>query len=221
MRTWVTLSLVIFAVVAVSAAQAATCQARKSTVVGHSDGITYLRTSLIEPAGKIGASVLVPDSNGKKLPGIVISHAVVIGKDKKADMLRLAWALSRAGAMSIVLDGTIISPVSDDEAERIHRLVPCAAEWLVENEKADGDQIAAIAPEKFWHGWSGSSSFCASSGQPCWPIKGGVGFPQSDTETIVVGDFRSSADFLRGLLKLQEIKPEWLDKVLKRTSTTK
>lgn len=193
----------------------------KNTVIGHNDGITYGRVDFVESEGKIGASVLTPVANGKKIPGVIISHSSVVSKDKKADMLRLAWALSRAGAASIIFDGTAISPVLDNEGERVHRLVPCAAEWLVENARVDGNRVAAIAPEKFWHGWSGSEEFCAATGKPCWPIQGGVGFPQADVETIVLEDFRSSADFLQGLLKLDQIKPDWVVGVVENTTEEK
>jgi hypothetical protein len=172
-----------------------------------------MKTSFVEPEGQVEASVLRPDGK-ERIPGVVISYSAIAAGTKTADMFQFAQALARAGAASIVLGGTLALPTSENNTERTHRFVGCAAEWLAQNAKIDGERVAAIAPETFWKGWSSGDTFCSSMGQPCWTLRGGVGFPQLDLGRLVTDDVRDSADFLHKLLNLNEIKPEWLANIV-------
>jgi hypothetical protein len=82
-----------------------------------SEGIAISRVSWIEPSGEVGASVFIPDSSDS-LPGIVFSHSAIHGAAANADLLGFAWALARAGATSIVLDGAIEWQTPNDESIR-------------------------------------------------------------------------------------------------------
>jgi len=207
-----TLSVFFLVMFTTPVAPAATCQIGRTSSFGRSHGVAYLRTSFREPEEQVGATVLRPDAK-KMVPGVVISYSAVTSEKKAADMLQFALALARAGAASIVLDDTLALPTSEHDDERTHRLVECASEWLVQNASVDGERVAAIAPENFWKGWS-SDTFCSSDGQPCWTLRGGVGFPQLALERLVSDDVISSADFLHTLLNLEEIRPEWLTDVV-------
>jgi len=127
-------------------ARATICQPGKVSIVGHSDAITYMRTSFVEAEGKVEASVLRPDGE-ERIPAVIISYSAITPENKTADMFLFAQALARAGAAAIVLGGTLALPPSENNTERTHHLVGCAAEWLVQNAKIDGERVATIAPE--------------------------------------------------------------------------
>ncbi|HXZ41390.1 MAG TPA: hypothetical protein VEG68_11680 [Terriglobales bacterium] len=215
MRTLLIWSGGVLALISTAGAQIASCHAGPSSMVGHTDGITVQRVSFAEADGKVGASVFIPASKEGRIPNVVISHSLITGKNARADMLRFAWALARAGAATIILDGTFASPLSTDDSERVRRLMACAGQWLQQKTKAEPYQTTAIAPDTFWSGWSGNE-------EP-WSPSAGVEFPQdsSKTESITANDFRGSADFLRGWLKLNEVKSEWLADVVEAVPAKK
>ena len=82
------------------------CRFSGTSNVGHVEGITVQRLTVMEKSGKVGATVFIPDGN-EPLPSIVFSHSAIHGPNNDADLLRFAWAMARAGAASIVLDGVI------------------------------------------------------------------------------------------------------------------
>ena len=96
----------VLALVSTCAAQSPVCKADNPSTVEHREGITLRRVSFVEPTGKIGASVFIPDSRAP-VPGIIFSHSSARDPDGRWDVLRFAWALARAGAASIILDGTL------------------------------------------------------------------------------------------------------------------
>jgi hypothetical protein len=112
------------------AAQFRHCQFAETAGTGRSEGITIRRVALIEPSGEVGASVFIPDSN-EPLPGIIFSHSAIHGAAANADLVGFAWALARAGAASIVLDGAIEWQTPNDEFLRDPHLLACAGQWLM------------------------------------------------------------------------------------------
>src|SRR5271169_5165235 len=82
------------------------CEFSATSIVGHNEHITIQKVTVIEKSGKVEATVFIPDGDDS-LPGIVFTHSAIHGPYDNADLLRFAWALARAGAASIVLDGAI------------------------------------------------------------------------------------------------------------------
>jgi hypothetical protein len=120
---------VVLALASTCTAQFPSCNADAGSTVDHRDGITVRRVSFVGPTGKIGASVFIPDS-GAPVPGIIFSHSVVRESARRADVLHFAWALTRAGAASLVFDGTLESHISNDELTPSKHLMACAGQWL-------------------------------------------------------------------------------------------
>src|ERR1700676_4123536 len=103
----VTLSIAILSLLATCAAQSLhPCRFSGTSEVGHAQGIEVRRVAVIEPNKKVQATVFIPDGSGP-MPGIVFSHSAIHGSSNNTDLLQFAWALARAGAASIVLDGVI------------------------------------------------------------------------------------------------------------------
>jgi len=98
--------IVILSLFGTCAAQKHPCRFGSTSDIGHVDGIIVKRLIVVEKSGKVGAAVFIPDGN-EPLPSIVFSHSAIHGPTNDTDLLRFAWAMARAGAASIVLDGVI------------------------------------------------------------------------------------------------------------------
>src|SRR5215475_5590158 len=88
------------------AAQFKPCKFSEASTISHAQDITVRRVALIESDREIDATVFIPDANNR-LPGILVTHSTIHGSTSTASLVRFAWALTRAGAVSMVLDGTI------------------------------------------------------------------------------------------------------------------
>jgi hypothetical protein len=100
--------------------------------VGHVEGITVQRLTVMEKSGNVGATVFIPDGN-ELLPSIVFSRSAIHGPNHDADLLRFAWALARAGAASIVLAGVINwKSGPNDDSIRPPEFQFCAGQWLLQ-----------------------------------------------------------------------------------------
>jgi hypothetical protein len=109
------------------------CRFSSTSNVGHVEGITVQRPTVMEKTGKVGATVFIPDGN-EPLPSIVFSHSAIHGPNNDTDLLRFAWAMARAGAASIVLDGVIDwQSGPNDESIRQPEFQFCAGQWLFQN----------------------------------------------------------------------------------------
>ncbi len=84
----------------------APCKFGQSTTVSISNGIEARRVTITDNRTDYAATVFLPSSD-KPTPGILFSHSAMKGTEGSADLLRFAYALARAGAASIVLDGTM------------------------------------------------------------------------------------------------------------------
>jgi hypothetical protein len=207
------LAIVTFTLFSTCAAQFRPCKFAEASTTGSSEGVTVRRVGLIEPNGEVEATVFIPDSN-TLLPGIVFSHATIHGATSNTDLLRFALALARAGAASIVLDGTIEWQTPNDESGRAPHLMACAGQWLLLHVKLNRHSLATAGPHGGWGG--GETPFCQEGESPCWPPGPWLGFGQTS-----VAEFRNTEDMLtlQGQLRiarfaqrhlgLKEIKPEW------------
>jgi|SRR5579864_707746 len=194
----------LLAIVSTCTAQSPWCKSADPSSVGHREGITLRRVSFVEPTGKIGASVFIPDSNAP-VPGIIFSHSVVREPTRSADLLQFAWGLARAGAASLVFDGTLEWQLPNDDSGPSERLMACAGQWLLLNARVDKRRLAAAGPERLWSG--GKSPLCEASESPCWFPRGGLTLGSAEMTPAAQ---RGAAQFLQRLLQLKEVKPEWL-----------
>ena len=194
----------VLALVSTCAAQSPMCKADNPSTVEHREGITLRRVSFVEPTGKIGASVFIPDSRAP-VPGIIFSHSSARDPDGRWDVLRFAWALARAGAASIILDGTLEWQVPNDNSGPAQALITCAGEWLLLNASLDKQRLAAAVPDRLWN-WD-RSSLCEVGESPCWFPRGGITLGSA---RMTPASQLDAARFLQRLLQLKEVQPEWL-----------
>jgi hypothetical protein len=212
--------IVIFNLFGTCAAQKHPCRFSSTSDVGHVEGITVQRLAVLEKTGKVGATVFIPDGN-EPLPSIVFSHSAIHGPHNDTDLLRFAWAMARAGAASIVLDGVIDwHSGPNDESIRPPEFQFCAGQWLFQNLSLDLTRTADAGNHKI--GWiENDVSPCGvdveSGKAPCWAGGFWLDFGQigqaesrnTDGMLTLKGQmFMAQAAQKR--LKLKEVKPEWL-----------
>lgn len=127
------------------------CKFSSASGVGHIEGITVQRLAVIEKRERVGAMVLVPDGD-EPLPGIVFSRSAIHGPNNSTNLLRFAWALARAGAASIVLDGVIDwQSGPNDNSIRPPGFQFCAGQWLLQHVNIDLTRAADAGNHKV--GW--------------------------------------------------------------------
>jgi hypothetical protein len=195
------------------------CKFSGTSGVGHIEGITVQRLAVIEKSGKVGATVFIPDGN-ELLSGIVFSHSAIHGPNNDTDLLRFAWALARAGAASIVLDGVIDwQSGPNDDSIRPPEFQFCAGQWLLQHVNIDLTRAADAGNHKV--GWIDNDvSPCGieRSGQArCWPGGYWLDFGQigqaesrnTDGMLTLKGQM-FMAEAAQKYLKLKEVQPEWL-----------
>jgi hypothetical protein len=220
-RFMVAQCIAILSLLAASPAQAQRlhpCRFSRTFDVGHVEGITVQRLTVMEKSGKVGATVFIPDGN-ELLPSIVFSHSAIHGPKNDADILRFAWALARAGAASIVLDGVINwQSGPNDDSIRPPEFQFCAGQWLLQNLSLDLTRTADAGNQKL--GWVDNDvSRCGverSVKARCWP--GGVWLDFGQTgeaarntdEMLTLKGQMAMAYGVQKHLKLKEVKPEWL-----------
>lgn len=219
-RFMVAQSIAILTLLAASSAQRLhSCSFSGISDVGHVEDITVQRLTVIEKSGKVGATVFIPDGN-EPLPSIVFSHSAIHGPTNDTDLLRFAWAMARAGAASIVLDGVINwQSGSNDDSIRPPEFQFCAGQWLLQNLSLDLTRTADAGTQKL--GWIDNDvSRCGverSGRARCWPSGMWLDFgqtgdaPSRNTDAMLTlkGQILM-AQVAQKRLKLKEIKPEWL-----------
>ena len=194
------------------------CKFSGTLGVGHIEGITVQRLAVIEKSGKVGATVFIPDGN-EPLPGIVFSHSAIHGPNNNTDLLRFAWALARAGAASIVLDGAIDWQSPNDESIRPPEFQFCAGQWLLQHVNIDLTRAADAGNHKV--GWIADGlSPCGleiSGKAPCWPGGFWLDFGQigqaesrNTNAMLTIKGQMFMAQAAQKHLKLKEVQPEWL-----------
>jgi hypothetical protein len=195
------------------------CRYSGTSNVGHVEGINVQRLDIIEKSGNVGATVFVPDGD-EPLPGIVFSHSAIHGRDSDADLLHFAWALARAGAASIVIDGVIDwqSGPSDDSI-RPREFQFCAEQWLFQRVNLDLHRLGDAG--NFKGGWVPAElTHCGleiSGKAECWPGGVWLGFGQAtDVESrntdlmLTLKGQMFMAQWAQKQLVLKNVKPEWL-----------
>jgi hypothetical protein len=211
--------IVILSLFGTCAAQKHQCRFGNTSDVGHVEGVTVQQFTVIEKSRKVGATVFIPDGN-EPLPSIVFSHSVIHGPNNDTDLLRFAWALARAGAASIVLDGVInwqLGP--NDDSIRPPEFQFCAGQWLFQNLSLDLTRTADAGTQKL--GWIDNRvSRCGverSGKAQCWPGSYWLDFGQTGEaesrntdEMLTLKGQMFMAQVAQKRLKLKEIKPEWL-----------
>ena len=194
------------------------CRFGGTSDVGHVEGITIQRLTVVEKSGKVGATVFIPDGN-EPLPSIVFSHSAIHGPSNDTDLLRFAWAMARAGAASIVLDGVINwQSGPNDNSIRRPEFQVCASQWLFQNLSLDLARTADAGNQKL--GWIETDpSRCGLNDQEkrrCWPSNywldfGQNGEPARNTdEMLTLEGQMAMAEGLQKHLKLKDINPDWL-----------
>ncbi|MGD1082491.1 MAG: hypothetical protein ABR881_29595 [Candidatus Sulfotelmatobacter sp.] len=218
MRRVIPFCFVILSLLATSTAQKLhVCRFSGASGVGHTQGIDIQRVAVIEPSSEVKATVFIPDGTDP-LPGIVFSHSAIHGPSNNTDLLRFAWALARAGAASIVLDGAIDWQSPNDESIRPPEFQFCAGQWLLEHVNLDLTRAADAGNHKV--GWIDNDlSHCGlETGKArCWPGGLWLDFGQTgqaesrntDDMLTLEGQLRM-AHFAQRHLKLKEVNPEWL-----------
>jgi hypothetical protein len=194
------------------------CRFSNASEVGHVEGVTIQRLSVIEKRKTVGATVFIPDGTDP-LPSIVFSHSAIHGANNDTDLRRFAFALARAGAASIVLDGVINwESGPNDESIRPPEFQFCAGQWLFQNLSLDLTRTAEAGNQKW--GWIDNEvSRCGverSGKARCWPAGvwldfGQIGQAESrNTDEMLTPGQIFVARFARKQLRLKEVRPEWL-----------
>ena len=189
------------------------CKFSDTSYIGHAEGVTVQRLSVIEKSEKVGATVFIPDGN-EPLPAIVFSHSAIHGLSNDTDLLRFAWALARAGAASIVLDGAInwrYGPNDDSICPLEFQF--CAAQWLLQHLKVDltrtaeaGNHQLTPTPdddERVFSVWRWHTAWL-DFGQTM-----DAASRNTDAMLTLKGQM-INAQLAQRWLKLKEVKPEWL-----------
>jgi hypothetical protein len=214
MRRLIIAGIAGFSLLSTCAAQFRPCKFAEASTIDHKQGITVRRVAVIEPQGEVGASVFVPD-NSRALPGIVFSHSALRGPGHTSDLAHFAWALARAGAASIVLDGVLDWQVPNDNSARDPHLMACAGQWLLLHARLDPQRLAVAGPAGGWGG--GETPFCLTGESPCWKPRARLNFGQTspaefqNTEAMLTAQGQVElARAVQRWLELAEIKAEWL-----------
>jgi len=199
------------------------CKFGQSTSVGISNGIEVRRVAITDNQKEYAATVFLPASD-KPTPGMVFSHSAMKGIEGSTDLLRFAYALARAGAASILLDGTMSwNQPTDNSSEnrRSPHLLACAGQWLLLNASIDRDRIAHAGYHGEWGG--GTTPGCMPGEVPCWNLGTWLNFGESpDHETgntklmLTRAGQIEFANFARRHLGLAVIRPEWLDEPVRQ-----
>jgi hypothetical protein len=189
------------------------CKFGDTIQVGTTEGIRVQRVTLLEGDQKFPATALVP-SDPEPVPGIIFSHSEIVGASSKVDLLRFAMALARAGAASIVLDGSINwNPPNDDSARSPH-LWACSGQWLLVHVNLDRDRLAQAGPNLHWGG--GDTPLCMVGESPCWTGGPWLNFGQTsaaefrNTEKMLRVGCATMASFAQRVLRLRPVEPKWL-----------
>ncbi|MCI0351698.1 MAG: hypothetical protein L0Z53_19940 [Acidobacteriales bacterium] len=201
----------MLAITATCAAQSI-CRGANSSTVEQRDGVTVKSVSFPAPYQNVTAHVFLPDRDGP-VPGIVFPYSEIAGPTAKINMLVWARALARAGAASIVLDGTLDPMKLRVETDRPGRHMACASQWLLANAKLDMERLADVRPST-WGG--GNSAFCRDPREedPCFhpsvTLDARPPYEIFQRKIDPEGPMRQ-AKFLQRHFRIAEVQPAWLD----------
>jgi len=213
-RLWIC-GVAVLGLFSTCAAEFTPCKFSAASTIGHGQGITVQRVGLIEANREIDATVFIPDAN-VHFPGVLVTHSAIQGPTSAVSLLRFAWALTRAGAASMVLNGTIEWQVPNDQSARDPHVMACAGQWLVIHANLDRHRLLLVGPQGRWGG--GDTPFCQIGERPCFQPKANIGLGQTDTAESANTNLMLSppsgalalARWAQKDLGLAEINPEWL-----------
>ena len=126
------------------------CLAGPVVTLSNRDGVTTKTVSFTGSFGKRTAHVFLPDTT-EPVPGIAFSYSSIQYEDSLTDLRPFARALARAGAASIMLDGTIDWHAPNDDFKRPWVEFNCAAKWLMATANLDPERLAIGGPIQFGH----------------------------------------------------------------------
>jgi hypothetical protein len=190
------------------AAQKQSCTTVSPSSTQRLNGVTVHTvslTALSEEGRAVKAHVLVPDADAP-IPGIVFSHSAIHGLNSSADLLQFAMAIARAGAGSIVLDGTLNWETPAQTSRRPGTVMNCAAQYLVSHANIDLKRLAFAGPFE---------DQCGAD--PCrfeWFLDFGrpddVESREITEDLLTVSRQSKVARRIQSSLHISEVKPEWL-----------
>lgn len=215
MSRFVIMGFMVFGLGSTCAADFKPCKFTDASTISRKGGITVRRVGVVEDSGETGGTVLIPDSD-VPLPGALISHSSIHGPTSTADLVRFGWALARAGAAVIVLDGTLEWNPPSDESVREPHLMACAGQWLLLNTKLDRHRLLIVGTQGRWGG--GDTPLCQPGEKPCFVPTGAVGLGETwgvaesaNTDQMLTAEGRlEEAQWAQRHLRLRQVKPEWL-----------
>jgi hypothetical protein len=196
------------------------CKATSAVKIDDREGVTFKTVSFQGPLGPLSAYVFLPDTE-ESVAGIAFSQSAIQYSDSRTDLRPFARALARAGAASIMVDGTIPWPMPNDDAKRPMAELACAADWLLANANLDVHRLAIGGPIKT----DGpirieDAPFCPGSDkQPCanpvWYINFGWAGPHEIRYTEMMKTPQGQLRYLLipnfpKALGLKEVRLEWL-----------
>ncbi|HYM78413.1 MAG TPA: hypothetical protein VE377_20735 [Candidatus Dormibacteraeota bacterium] len=126
------------------------CVAGRVATLSDRDGVTTKTVSFTGKFGRVTAHVFLPDT-AEPVPGIAFSYSSIQYEDSLTDLRPFARALARAGAASIMLDGTIDWHTPNDDFKRPWAEFNCAAKWLMASANLDPERLAIGGPIQFGH----------------------------------------------------------------------
>lgn len=215
MRHHIICLAVFYTLTSACSAQFAPCKSDRPSVIDHQNGVTESTLIFYEPSGTVLAHVFVPGSD-VAVPGIVFSHSSIEGPNTRVDLLLFAQGLARAGAASIVLDGTIKWKIPNNNSKQPFHLTACAAHWLLQNVNVDQGRLALAGPGA----WVGSGGYYCVEGEPrpCYHSRAILNFGRTsnselrNTEKMLTGKGRiEMARWTQHHLNLKEINPDWFE----------
>lgn len=191
------------------------CKFSEASTIGHAQGITVRHVGVIEGDREIDATVFIPDAH-EHFPGVLVTHSSIQGPASTVNLLRFAWALTRAGAASMVLNGTIEWQVPNDQSARDPHVIACAGQWLVIHANLDRHRLLLVGPQGRWGG--GDTPFCQTGELPCFKPNANIGLGQTGVAESANTNLMLSppsgalalARWAQKDLGLAEINPEWL-----------
>jgi len=190
-----------------------TCKAGPASAIHDRDGVTVRVISFQGPFGKLTAHAFLPDT-AESVAGIVFSHSSIQYADSLTDLLPFARAMARAGAASIMIDGTIDWRTPNDDSKRPWEEVSCAAQWLTANANLDGNRLAFGGPiTEMWDPFCPVLGAKTCAGQSWFYFNfgsttGSHGISTTELMKTPQGQLRL-AEMPQGFL-LKPVKLEWL-----------
>ena len=103
LRRSLSFGFVFVALVSTCSAQFRPCKFSDVSTIDRIEGISVQRLTITEPCGSFGTTPFVTDADNRQ--GALFSPSSIHGNEANTNLLKLPWALARAGVTVHVLDG--------------------------------------------------------------------------------------------------------------------